>query len=121
MSACEFESIFYCIQVLLPFRRQIRSRSVATITPDELTAINESGRTRKPWNDWRRVSLVARNEREILVRQLQAARESERKKSFDSWLAEKDIIREELTTRMIKEEQMKKLEKEKLEEERKSR
>ena len=64
--------------------------------------------------------MVARNERDTLIRQMQN-RSNERKKSFDIWFVEKEIMREELTARMIEEERMKRLEKEKLEEERKMR
>ena len=93
---------------------------MATITPEELHSIADNTRLKKPWNDWRRVSLVTRNERDILIRQM-GARAGERKKSFERWLAEKERSREELTSKATEEEQMKRVQREKLEDERKLR
>ena len=93
---------------------------MATINREELRCIAENSQAKKPWNEWRRVSLVTRNERDILIQQMQAS-DGERKKSFDSWLVEKERLREELTAKTIEEEQMKRVERERLEDERKLR
>ena len=46
---------------------------------------------------------------------------SERKKSFENWLVEKEVTQDIFTARMLEEERLKQLEKEKLEEERRLR
>ena len=64
--------------------------------------------------------MANKNEKDELFRDLKN-NPSERKKSFENWLVEKEITRDIFTARMLEEERLKQLEKEKLEEERRIR
>eukprot|EP00112_Aurelia_sp_Birch-Aquarium-sp1_P013049 Seg2754.4 transcript_id=Seg2754.4/GoldUCD/mRNA.D3Y31 product="hypothetical protein" protein_id=Seg2754.4/GoldUCD/D3Y31 len=101
-------------------RNDVRSHSVASLSPEELRDLETRARTTKPWNAWRRISLANKNEKNELFRELKND-PSERKKSFENWLVEKEVTRDIFTARMLEEERLKKLEKEKLEEERRLR
>lgn len=113
------------INFVIPFvivncRNDVRSHSVASLSPEELRDLETRARTTKPWNAWRRISLANKNEKNELFRELKND-PSERKKSFENWLVEKEVTRDIFTARMLEEERLKKLEKEKLEEERRLR
>lgn len=102
------------------FSSQMRSHSVASIALKDLESISSIKRTKKPWNEWRRVSMVTRSERDSVIREIQR-RAGEKKKSFEDWFVEKEVTRGELTTKIYEEERMKRLEREQRDEERKAR
>ena len=104
--------------VFLYTRSEARSHSVASISPEDVSRLQEEVRVKKPWNEWRRISLMGKKEKKDLFQDFQN-QTGDQKKSFESWLIGKEVMREEFEQQLLEEEHMKQLEKERIEEERK--
>ena len=99
------------------FDRTKRAVSVAAITTEQVKGSLNQKRLQKPWNQYK---MVLQSDEQVAFPARVMSEETRRSscKSFEEWLIEKEVEREQLFAQMTEEERKKAEEKEKLEQER---
>ncbi len=88
------------------------------LTDDDLRRLENHPRLEKPWNEWRRMSIVPKTDS---TESKNKGDTGSSKKSFEAWLLDKEKEREAYLNKMSDEERKKLLDKEKQEQERRKR